>query len=349
MSGNQEQSSGRPGQLAEEAAMWFARMRGPEADAHRAAFEAWLARGALHRGAYNRAAEIFSMGKFLENETPKAATLMRPWMERRPALAALAGAGVTALAAAALFIWQGTNAIPGTAREQSAATSEAGDASPPLAMLELASSSSAKVERLIDGSRLTLGPNSRAKVRLDAERRTIWLERGRARFEVAHEARPFAVFAQGTQVVARGTIFDVAIMGSRVSVKLVQGAVDVTQRSAGAGTAERMRLRPGQSVIVASSPAVSSESQNRPDAASALKQAGPILDFDRARLADVTAKANRSGAVPIRFADLALGELRVSGSFRVDDSATLAERLARVLDLEVDRTNPDQIVLSRRR
>ncbi len=44
-------------QLWSEATLWFARMRSPEADALRPEFEAWLARGALHRRYYNRAAE----------------------------------------------------------------------------------------------------------------------------------------------------------------------------------------------------------------------------------------------------------------------------------------------------
>lgn len=52
----------RQDQLLEEASLWFARMRGPEADINRPAFNKWLARGAAHLGAYNRAAEIFSMG-----------------------------------------------------------------------------------------------------------------------------------------------------------------------------------------------------------------------------------------------------------------------------------------------
>ena len=58
-------------QLLQEAAAWFARMRGPDAEASRDEFEAWLARGALHRRAYNRAAEIFAMGKVLgDNQGP---------------------------------------------------------------------------------------------------------------------------------------------------------------------------------------------------------------------------------------------------------------------------------------
>src|SRR3546814_19397737 len=50
-------------QLNREAIEWFARMRGDEAERHRASFERWLARGALHRSAYNRIANVYSEGK----------------------------------------------------------------------------------------------------------------------------------------------------------------------------------------------------------------------------------------------------------------------------------------------
>jgi transmembrane sensor len=53
-------------QLRDEAAIWFARMRGPDAVAHQAAFQLWLARGAVHRAAYNRIAEVFAAGKLLK-------------------------------------------------------------------------------------------------------------------------------------------------------------------------------------------------------------------------------------------------------------------------------------------
>lgn len=52
--------------LREEAARWFTAMRGPEAEACRVDFEAWLARDVSHRAAYNRIAETFSLGKRLK-------------------------------------------------------------------------------------------------------------------------------------------------------------------------------------------------------------------------------------------------------------------------------------------
>jgi transmembrane sensor len=55
----------RMDQLMREASLWFARMRGPDAQAYRPDFEHWLSLGASHRDAYERAGEIFAMGRFL--------------------------------------------------------------------------------------------------------------------------------------------------------------------------------------------------------------------------------------------------------------------------------------------
>ena len=54
-----------PEDVRECAAMWFARMRRPDAAAFEKEFEAWLAISAEHRAAYNRMAETFSLGKNL--------------------------------------------------------------------------------------------------------------------------------------------------------------------------------------------------------------------------------------------------------------------------------------------
>ena len=52
-------------QQMREASLSFARMRGPDAEEWRPQFEDWLALGASHRGAYNRAGEIFALGRFM--------------------------------------------------------------------------------------------------------------------------------------------------------------------------------------------------------------------------------------------------------------------------------------------
>ena len=59
--------------LDAQAAHWFARMRAPDAEASREAFETWLAERPEHRSAYSRAAEIFAMGKLLAEPVASAA------------------------------------------------------------------------------------------------------------------------------------------------------------------------------------------------------------------------------------------------------------------------------------
>ena len=89
-------STGSPGKdgLLEEAAAWFARMRGPQAEVSRKEFERWLARGALHPAAYNRAAEAFAMGKLLADDCDHdaVATPQRKIPDRRLLVGAAAAA-----------------------------------------------------------------------------------------------------------------------------------------------------------------------------------------------------------------------------------------------------------------
>src|SRR3546814_15175781 len=71
-----------------------------------------------------------------------------------------------------------------------------------------------------------------------------------ARFDVAHETRPFVVLAGGGSVTARGTIFDVSLdRYERVTVRLLSGAVDVERPRPIKGTTGRKavaRLEPGE-------------------------------------------------------------------------------------------------------
>ena len=64
----QPESLPRMDQLTREGSLWFARMRGPDAQSYRPQFEHWLSLGASHRDAYERAGEIFALGRFLASQ-----------------------------------------------------------------------------------------------------------------------------------------------------------------------------------------------------------------------------------------------------------------------------------------
>ena len=59
---NRERNPFAKGQLRSEATNWFLTMRDRDAEQHRAEFEKWLARGAMHRAAYNSIAHTYLIG-----------------------------------------------------------------------------------------------------------------------------------------------------------------------------------------------------------------------------------------------------------------------------------------------
>ncbi|MGN6620645.1 MAG: FecR domain-containing protein, partial [Sphingomonas sp.] len=183
MTGHQG-SDGDAGQLRQEAAAWFARMRGPEAEQHRGAFEAWLARGALHRAAYNRIAETFSAGKVLKDEPQGTWGFLKLSSVR-------AGALVGVLTLFVLLVW----AVGGNRSLSTPAASGV-----PTQLVSVIG----QMRRipLADGSVVTLDSDSLLSVRFDRSSRYLRLEHGRARFEVSHDGRPFAVIAGNDRVVA---------------------------------------------------------------------------------------------------------------------------------------------------
>lgn len=336
-------------QLMREAAGWFARMRGPDADASREEFEAWLRRGALHRGAYNRAAEIFAMGKLLGEEP---AIPSRPEHRRRRVAIAVVTAALAALALMLLFT-PGLISFGGADNRQSGAEQIA---RPPLVLI--APSGKARAFDLADGSTVTLEGGSSLEVQLGATERRLDLTRGRARFDVFHEGRPFVVHAGGGTVTARGTRFEVALGENRqVTVRLIEGTVDVSlppAKGRAAALPAVRRLRAGMALSFAAAPEASHSSKPggtssaTPSPAVGAAPAGAARDFEAVTVAELVAEANRTSSRPIRLGNEAIGRRKVSGRFRVDDSIILAERLAILFDLGVDLDDPREIVLRAR-
>jgi transmembrane sensor len=314
------------GQLRLEATEWFVLMRGPDAEQHRAAFEHWLARGALHRAAYNRVANLYSAGKQVDWEALPDPKPVRARL-RRTKVAALACLTVAGFVSWRLLL--SPAAMPDMPAVRAAASSLV-----PAAAYRTRAGEIRQV-RLSDGSEITLGGGTLLLVSFGADRRSLRLEQGRARFTVAHEARPFVVAAGGSEVVARGTIFDVSLDKAGITqVQLLRGAVDVLSSSSGRPAAP-VRLKPGQKVQYADGAPPDAPVPVKPaDVAWAMRQ----LDFHSERLARIVELANQFSDTRIVLADPALGETRVSGVFRVDDPGKLARSLAMLLGLTVRET-----------
>lgn len=318
--------------LSREAAEWFARMRGPEAEAARPRFEAWLASDAGHRSAYNRAAEIFAMGKLLaeaeETPPPRRSRLLTP------ALATCALATLVIGGWAALYSPQRTRPptelAAGSAHRAAALSTMSGET---------------RSIRLADGSTLTLGSDSAVEAAFDPGSRRLRLLRGRARFEVAHERRPFTVLAGGGSVTARGTVFEVALAtAGRVDVRLIEGAIDVALPRRDRTTLVVRRLGAGERMSFAVPTAANGAAP--PSPARAGIAALTVRDYQGVTVAALIADANRGAARPIRLADPTLGTKRISGRFRIDDTALLAARLAALFDGKAKLGDEREIVLA---
>ncbi len=335
-------------QLRRDAAAWFARMRGPNADADKREFDAWLAGGTQRLGAYNRAAEIWSLGKFLaEPEEPpvEPAAAEVAARRKRPMFIAMSAC------AACVLIFGGWLTLPELgypARDTRPAIADPGRLLPEQPVQLATAPGQDRTVRLSDGSVVSLRPDTKLAVTFGKAERRLRLARGAARFEVAHERRPFVVAAGSGTVTARGTIFDVSVAaGNHVTVKLFRGSVDVAVPTASRSPVQpaRMvtRLAPGDHIDFADT-----GFRPQPPPASLPRTRYATMDLDHARLADLLSAANRNSPVQISLGDPGLAGLQVSGLLRVNDPEKLAVHLATVLDLKIDHPAPSRIVLRRR-
>ena len=295
-----------------KASDWFALMRGPEAETHRAAFEDWL-RDPRNAAAYASYEDDWHFTRNLAHEDvprPEEARGAARW-------APLRWAAVAAAAIALICAWY----LQATPRRGDLAGTE----------------TAAGTLLLADGSTVALRNGAQIGTEFTASERRVHLEGGRARFTVAHDAnRPFVVLAGNSRTTALGTVFEIDLRGAHPRVHLIEGAVEVRSSP----EAEAVRLAPGESAEVEGgtprriAPAANARSQHRPPA-TAQASTATILEADGLPLGTIIDRANAINSDPIRLADPALGRLQVTGRFQISDSAALARKLAAALALDL--------------
>lgn len=103
---------------------------------------------------------------------------------------------------------------------------------------------------LPDTSLVTLDANSHLEIRFDRGLRRLELTRGRAHFDVAHDAsRPFQVLAFERYVTALGTDFTVEVRQDRLTVALFTGSVTVGDDVSAKAGGTRL-LAPLQALVI---------------------------------------------------------------------------------------------------
>jgi transmembrane sensor len=304
--------------VAEQAAEWFARLQGEEADGDDwLAFEAWLAVPA-HAAAYE---QVEALWVALEADAPaiRAAldapvvaaprrVLTQRAAERRPTRRVwlAVGGALAASLVAGVFVaanWSGPVALPQTYRT---AAGEVRDIA------------------LADGTRIKLNGASSLSVQLGRDARRVQMADAEATFDVAHNAeRPFLIEVGDRQVRVVGTEFNISHHDGLTALTVRRGVVEV--RPADEPAATPTRLVVGQQLRHQDGATASTVSAVEPDSAFAWTQ-GQLVYRD-APLSQVAADLSRRFPRPVRAADSTTGAMRFTGVLVIDNEEAVLRRL----------------------
>jgi transmembrane sensor len=203
---------------------------------------------------------------------------------------------------------------------------------------------SARLATLPDGTRVHVDAGAKLIVSFSPSARRVELAKGRAYFEVAHDAsRPFSVTANGTRTVALGTKFEVQRQESETVVTLAEGSVAVSGTVNGATW--QQRLSPGEQLDIGKN----EQAQLRKvDAQEITSWSRGWLVFRGTPLVDALQEINRYSVKQVVTADDSLLALNVAGSFVAGDAQSIVDAIAEVLPIRVVDGGNREIILFKR-
>jgi len=293
--------------IIQQAANWLTRLHDEDvSESERQAFNAWCQTDPRHAVAIERMRALW--GSFDTLPAQPARVALNRAFAPRPTR------GVQAMAVLGLVLcgWLGLEQLPVWMADQRTGVGE---------RLQIA---------LADGSQLQLNSNSAVDVRFDGHQRVIELLQGELWVDVAKDARrPFVVRTDQGTATALGTRYLVkrAPDGTTV-VTVIESTVAVK-----GDTSEGVKVMAGQRSIL---------EHGRAEPPQAIDDTDPdawtrgLLKVNDQPLSDVlqTLASYRHGLV--RFDPQALRGLRVSGVFRLDDTAAALAALADNLPIQVE-------------
>jgi len=348
--------------LRTTAARWAVRRDRGLSAAESIDYELWLAADPRHAAAMQRSATVWSRLDGIPESAAApvlaTATRRRSFWRRTAAFGSLAAAAV----AVSLFIW--SRPLP---------------ADPALAAPALSAPTTPRLVTLSDGSVVQLNTGGEIREQFTAAERHVLLARGEAHFAVTkNPARPFVVRAGNVDVRAVGTAFNVHLQSAAVDVLVTEGRVSVSEvervvpsallaATAADPTRGEQRVPPTGNVLSVNERAVvslapaSTASPSSPatatvvvttatpdEIARTLAWQAPLLRLGGSTLAELVLEFQRRSGQRVILADPSLASLRVGGRFRADDLAGFTHLLATTLDLDVERTTDDTLVLRKK-
>lgn len=202
-----------------------------------------------------------------------------------------------------------------------------------------------KAVHLADGSTATLASDTELRTALSRHERDLYLARGEAFFDVAHDpSRPFVVHVDHYRVIAVGTRFDVRRDTDGLRVVVTRGLVRLqsTQSPGLAATA-----LPAGSVASVTGDSIAVQQVPLNEARDELTWRRGYVVFHETPLAQAVDAFNRFNGRRIVIADPSLDNLKVGGNFRLDNSAAFVRLLQAIFPVRAI-SRGDIILLSRR-
>lgn len=315
-----------------EAERWLVRLL--DADAHdpcSAEFERWIAADPVHASAYHEAEQLWKLAveaarhpdlraaanRAMHGAWSGPARQLRVWL-----------APAVAIAAAVFFLGGLVAAVWWPARVAN-----------PQGIRYATRTGEQQAIQLPDGSALLLDTDSSVVVHYGPEARQVVLLHGRAEFRVRHDdGWPFVVSAGGGTVTDVGTTFQVSI-GNRhaVNVVLLEGKVSVATAHSNSTltTGEALRFdRAG--LLRAPHPA---------DLQAALGWTSGDVVANGWSLPRLLDEMNRYSSTQLEVGDPALRNVRITGTFRAGDQATLLRVLESGWPIRARRLSSTKVVL----
>ena len=303
-------------EIEQQAAAWLARKDGEHWSAlEQAQLDQWLALSTAHRLAYLRLQASWSSADRtpLPHPAPKALPRFSQW---RIAAAVL----VTVGAAAGLLA--GRDNLSEVRYETQLGAHQ--------------------TLALKDGSKLTLNTATLVRARVGQSERTVWLDKGEAYFEVAHDAaHPFVVIAGANKITVLGTKFSVRRDAGGTDVVVVDGRVQVESAKSAVVLAKHQK-------VVASLDKMEQSEESDARIEQILGWREGKLVFDQATLAFAATEFNRYNKTKLVMADTEAAKLQIGGRFDVGNVKGFAHLLQQGFGLEVRETGDTITVASHR-
>lgn len=196
---------------------------------------------------------------------------------------------------------------------------------------------------LADGSKLTLNTDTQLEVSWHLRSRRLALHQGQALFNVSKATyRPFIVAAGTANIKVVGTVFDVYRHPGHVTITVEEGKVQVTSKSASGYM--RSILTANQQITMSADGALQPAHDINPVSSFAWRD-GKLV-FEQTPLSQAIAEIQRYRREPIRLQSAALGKLRFSGVFAIDNSDKLLQLLPDILPVKVTQQKDGSLLIS---